>query len=105
MEFEPDQLRVSPMPKTWILDLDGTLVVHDGPFIMGKDEFLPGAKEFLESIPKRDMNAYVIITLNQRNADNMGVWGEFDFFDREMNCYSYHRCSWPAFHFMILPNE
>ncbi|MCR5789309.1 MAG: hypothetical protein K6G83_05405, partial [Lachnospiraceae bacterium] len=50
-------------------------------------------------------NAYAIITLNQRNADNMGVWGEFDFFDREMNCYSYHRCSWPAFHFMILPNE
>ena len=52
-----------------------------------------------------NMDAYVIITLNQRNADNMGVWGEFDFFDREMNCYSYHRCSWPAFHFMILPNE
>ena len=43
------------MPKTWILDLDGTLVVHDGPFIMGHDEFLPGAKEFLDSIPDRDM--------------------------------------------------
>ena len=42
------------MPKTWILDLDGTLVVHDGPFIMGHDEFLPGAKEFLDSIPELD---------------------------------------------------
>lgn len=55
MELEPGQLRISPMPKTWILDLDGTLLVHDGPYIMGKDEFLPGAREFLESISKRDM--------------------------------------------------
>ena len=55
MELEPWQLRISPMPKTWILDLDGTLLVHDGPYIMGKDEFLPGAREFLDSIPKRDM--------------------------------------------------
>ena len=55
MELEPDEIRLSPLSKTWILDLDGTLVVHDGPFIMGKDEFLPGAREFLDSIPKRDM--------------------------------------------------
>ena len=41
IELEPDEIRLSPLPKTWILDLDGTLVVHDGPFIMGKDEFLP----------------------------------------------------------------
>ena len=55
MDFEPEQLIISPMPKTWILDLDGTLLVHDGPYILGKDEFLPGAREFLDSIPKRDM--------------------------------------------------
>ena len=55
MEFEPEKLNISPMPKTWILDLDGTLLVHDGPYILGRDEFLPGAREFLESIPKRDM--------------------------------------------------
>ena len=63
MEFEPDQLKISPMPKTWILDLDGTLLVHDGPYIFGKDEFLPGAREFLESIPRRDM----IILLTARS--------------------------------------
>ncbi len=28
--LEPKELRISPMQKTWILDLDGTLVVHDG---------------------------------------------------------------------------
>ncbi len=54
MGLEPEELRLSPMAKTWILDIDGTLVVHDGPYIMGKDVFLPGAREFLESIPKRD---------------------------------------------------
>ena len=71
MEFEPDQLRVSPMPKTWILDLDGTLVVHDGPFIMGKDEFLPGAKEFLESIPKRDMIIFLTARCDYEKAHTM----------------------------------
>ena len=55
MDLEPEKIRISPMPKTWILDLDGTLLVHDGPYILGKDEFLPGAREFLDSIPKRDM--------------------------------------------------
>ena len=55
MELEPKELRISPIPKTWILDLDGTLLVHDGPYINGRDEFLPGAKEFLDSIPGRDM--------------------------------------------------
>ena len=55
MDLEPEKLNISPMPKTWILDLDGTLLVHDGPYILGKDEFLPGAREFLDSIPPRDM--------------------------------------------------
>ena len=55
MELEPGQLRISPMPKTWILDLDGTLLVHDGPYVIKKIDPLPGAREFLDSIPKRDM--------------------------------------------------
>ena len=55
MILEPEQMKISPMPKTWILDLDGTLVVHNGPYMLGKDEFLPGAREFLDNIPRRDM--------------------------------------------------
>ena len=61
--MEPEEIRLSPMPKTWILDLDGTLVVHNGPYILGRDEFLPGAKEFLDSIPRHDM----IILLTARS--------------------------------------
>ena len=49
------EIEMTGLSKTWILDLDGTLLVHDGPYIMGKDEFLPGAREFLDSIPRRDM--------------------------------------------------
>ena len=64
MVLEPGQIKISPMPKTWILDLDGTLLVHDGPYILGKDEFLPGAREFLDSIPTRDM----IIFLTARSG-------------------------------------
>lgn len=29
--FEPEKVKLSPHDKTWILDLDGTIVVHDGP--------------------------------------------------------------------------
>ena len=31
--MEPEEIRLSPMPKTWILDLDGTLVVHTLRFL------------------------------------------------------------------------
>ena len=50
-----EQIVISSLEKTWILDLDGTVVVHNGYKTDGKDTFLPGAKEFLDSIPKNDM--------------------------------------------------
>ena len=53
--LESEEIRLTPMPKKWILVLDGTILVHDGPYIIGKDEFLPEAEEFLQSIPKKDM--------------------------------------------------
>lgn len=46
--------KVSPLGKTWILDLDGTLVKHNGYKIDGKDTWLEGAKEFLLGIPETD---------------------------------------------------
>jgi ribonucleotide monophosphatase NagD (HAD superfamily) len=63
MVLEPEKIKISPMPKTWILDLDGTIVVHDGPYFLGHDEFLPGAREFLKSIPDTD----IIIFLTARS--------------------------------------
>lgn len=63
MQKSNEEVRVSPLAKTWILDLDGTIVVHNGPYIYGEDRFLPGAKEFLDNIPPQDM----VIFLTARN--------------------------------------
>ena len=65
-----ETLRLSPLDHTWILDLDGTIVKHNGYKIDGYDTFLDGAEAFLKSIPETDMvvlitsraNAYKVIT-------------------------------------------
>ena len=57
-------LRLSRLGHTWIIDLDGTLLRHNG-YQQGGDTLLPGAKEFLDSIPDEDM----IILLTSRNKD------------------------------------
>lgn len=47
-------LVMSTLPKTWIFDLDGTLVKHNGYKSEGKDTLLPGAKEYLDALPEED---------------------------------------------------
>ena len=49
-----EKLILSTLPKTWIFDLDGTLVKHNGYKLDGADTLLAGAKEYLESIPEED---------------------------------------------------
>lgn len=61
----PEKIVVSALPKTWILDLDGTVVKHNGYKLDGHDTLLPGAKEFLTGIPKEDM----IIFITSRTGD------------------------------------
>mgnify|MGYP002768899135 CR=1 FL=1 len=56
---------LSTLGHTWILDLDGTIVKHNGYKTDGVDSFLPGAKEFLNSIPEDDM----IIFLTSRTEE------------------------------------
>lgn len=64
-------IAISPMDKTWILDLDGTIVYHNGPYIYGKDRFLPGAKEFLDSIPPQDMIIFLTARSNYEKAHTL----------------------------------
>lgn len=52
-------LTLSALAHTWILDLDGTIVEHNGYKLYGEDRFLDGAKEFLLSIPKDDMIVFL----------------------------------------------
>lgn len=52
-------IKVSPLGKTWVLDIDGTIVKHNGYKIDGKDSFLDSAKEFLNNIPPDDMIIFI----------------------------------------------
>lgn len=61
-----NELVLSTLGHTWILDLDGTIVKHNGYKLDGVDSFLPGAKEFLSSIPNKDM----IVFITSRTDDN-----------------------------------
>ena len=49
------KITLSALGKTWVLDLDGTVVVHNGYLADGKDTLLSGAKTFLDAIPEGDM--------------------------------------------------
>lgn len=60
-----DSLRLSPLRHTWIIDLDGTLVEHNG-YKTGRDSWLPGALEFLRSIP--DGDAVIFLTAREEAA-------------------------------------
>lgn len=48
------QMILSRLPKTWIFDLDGTLVKHNGYKTDGTDTLLAGVKEYMDTIPKCD---------------------------------------------------
>ncbi len=56
-------ITLSGLGKTWILDLDGTIVKHNGYKLDGKDTLLEGAGDFLRSLPPEDM----IIFLTSRD--------------------------------------
>lgn len=45
---------LSTLPKTWVFDLDGTLLKHNGYKEEGADTVLPGVIEYLDSIPPED---------------------------------------------------
>lgn len=49
-----EAITLSTLPKTWIFDLDGTLLKHNGYKIDGHDSLLDGVKEYLGGIPDHD---------------------------------------------------
>ena len=60
-----ESLVLSSLAHTWILDLDGTIVKHNGYKTDGEDTFLKGAKKFLDSISEDDM----VIFLTSRKRE------------------------------------
>ena len=49
-----NSLKLSPLAKTWVFDVDGTLLVHNGHLRTQGDEVLPGVKEFFSNISPKD---------------------------------------------------
>ncbi len=60
-----DALILSTLPKTWIFDIDGTIVKHNGYKLDGSDTLLPGAWEYIEAITAEDK----IIILTSRTDE------------------------------------
>lgn len=60
-----ERLMLSTLPKSWIFDLDGTILKHNGYRLNGTDTLLEGAKEYLDAIPKEDK----IIILTSRTEE------------------------------------
>ena len=60
-----EAVRVSALGKTWIFDLDGTLVKHNGYKVDGVDTLLPGAAEFVRGLPPEDL--VVILTSREES--------------------------------------
>lgn len=48
---------------TWFIDLDGTILKHNGYIIDGQDSLLDGVKKFFSRIPKKDK---IILTTSRK---------------------------------------
>ena len=59
------EIVMSNMNKTWILDLDGTIVKHNGYKDDGFDTLIPGADKLLSQIGDDDM--VIFITSRKKN--------------------------------------
>lgn len=57
-------IELSTLPKTWVFDLDGTLMKHNG-HLGGCDKLLPGTLEFLEK-NVREEDYVLILTARDR---------------------------------------
>lgn len=58
------ELEMSILPKTWILDLDGTIVKHNGYKLDGEDSLLEGTEVLLSQIKEEDM--VIIVTSRKK---------------------------------------
>ena len=63
----------SPLAKKWILDIDGTIVKHNGYKIDGYDTLLEGVKEFFSDLPEDDK----VILLTARKGEYLDNLKEF----------------------------
>ncbi len=63
------EIEMTALPKTWILDLDGTIVKHNGYRIDGTDSLLDGVDNLLSQIKENDM--VIFVTSRKRDYKEM----------------------------------
>lgn len=71
-KFRP-LLKISNLKHTWLLDIDGTLVKHNGYKIDGYDTLLDGVKEFFETLSPDDK----VVLLTARKEEFLPALKDF----------------------------
>ena len=64
IESKSVRLFLSPLPHLWLIDIDGTIVIHNG-HLLGQEELLPGVASYWKKIPSADM----IVLLTARKEE------------------------------------
>ena len=73
MSMQSHEITMSTLGKTWILDLDGTIVKHNGYKDDGQDTLLPGAKEYIDNLPAEDR----VVILTSRTEEYRQITLDF----------------------------
>lgn len=68
-----NELILTTLSKTWVFDLDGTIMKHNGYKLDGIDTMLEGAKEYIDDIPKEDK----IVIFTSRKEEYREITLEF----------------------------
>ena len=63
--MKENNLTLSTLPKTWFIDIDGTIVKHNGYLMDGYDSLLDNSFEFISGLPKED----VIVLVTARSEE------------------------------------
>lgn len=65
-KMSENDLRLSALPKTWLVDIDGTILKHNGYKIDGFDSLLSGVSEFFKHLNEQD---FVILLTARKQSE------------------------------------
>lgn len=68
-----DLIKVSQLGKVWVLDLDGTIVKHNGYKIDGYDSLLENIEKLFSQISDKDM----VLFITSRSEKEKGITEDF----------------------------
>jgi hypothetical protein len=66
-------LTLSTLPHTWLIDVDGTVLRHNG-YQSGQDDLLPGVEDLWASIPDGDFIVLLTARAETERASTLAVF-------------------------------